>query len=425
MLSSSGSVEVEWDVQSWPERALQERANLDVLLVGISSSHTRAWSYKDRSAPERCRADAWVYVPGKALIVFECKNDNHPLDATQMCVYACELGLFSNDGAISRPCVGSTLSSADEGVKVENACKEFVLDAPWSSVVSALSQIVQAEGTVDWRGRWLCEQAIQYLDAHNRPLYEGPVTILEWLKGTNSQRRLGHLRELVRSMGRCLGECGGMTFATDADGKVDVRHGAGAACYVSLKYNGKPPTREIAAKAVSPVLWFDFAEAGSNAPQVGLEYYLQASGSCTESRSRAEWNKASKRHAECARRFEAELDAWVRNHDWPNARVHVEAVCFRGKKRNWMGGGATCREAPASGPVSPQEALQFLRDHRDELWQFPTVETDGATAIEKAAKGVRKPAISLILPISRAALIECGADTTKIQRVLEQALRGE
>jgi hypothetical protein len=73
---------------------------------------------------------------------------------------------------------------------------------------------------------------------------------------------------------------------------------------VHLKNKGKPLTREIAGKAVTPVLWFDFVKDGSNAPQIGLEYYLQASGrqslhsSSLISRSEKGWNGF--RYSECS-----------------------------------------------------------------------------------------------------------------------------
>jgi hypothetical protein len=421
-LVAADPAHVEWDVQRPLERALPERDTVLVLLIGIPSSHVRKWTHKDRCASECCRADAWVYVPGKALIVFECKNDSHPLDGTQMWAYAHDLGLVPDEVGIPRPSVGSTLRSPAEGLAVQELCKNFVLDAPWATVVSALNQIAHAKEVVDDGGRWLCEQAVTYLDAHHRPRYEGPITILEWLKGKDTATRRAHLRSLVREMGRSLTESEGIAFVVDEGNEVDVRRGAGAACYVHLSHKGEPLTRKIAGKAVAPVLWFDFATDGSNAPRIGLEYYLQASGACTESKGKAKWNEASRRHAECARRFDEQIENWVREHDRSDARVSVEGICFRGRKRNWMGGGAACREAPASGTVSPQEALKFLRARHAELWRFPTVESGGEEAIQAAAKQVRKPAVSIILPITPTELIECGSDARSIQAVLERLL---
>jgi hypothetical protein len=57
---------VEFDLQSWPpSSALQEPANR-IVLIGISSSHEKEWTYREREAPDRPCADAWIHVPGSA-----------------------------------------------------------------------------------------------------------------------------------------------------------------------------------------------------------------------------------------------------------------------------------------------------------------------------------------------------------------------
>ena len=70
-----------------------------------------------------------------------------------------------------------------------------------------------------------------------------------------------------------------ITFAKDKNGKWDLTPGAGSAVYVKLKQDGELLQRDWLDRKVDAVLWFQFAEHESK--RIGLEYYIQASGSHT------------------------------------------------------------------------------------------------------------------------------------------------
>src|SRR5262249_34065646 len=151
----------------------------NVLLIGISSSHHNAWTHDQRPAPSQPRADAWIYVPEEMLVVFECKNDEHPLDATQVSAYAHALRL-PGVSSIPRAEPGFTLASPEQAETVRKRCENLVLDATWSAVIDALKHI-QEEAGVGSLGRWLSGRAAEYVQFHVRPPYRGIQTILEWL----------------------------------------------------------------------------------------------------------------------------------------------------------------------------------------------------------------------------------------------------
>lgn len=159
---------VEVGLQTWPTAAVEERKGQNVLLIGISSSHCSAWTHDQRAAPSLPRPDAWIYVPGRLLLVFECKNDEHSLDATQEPAYAHALGLLTGESSVPRASPGLTLTSAEQRDAVQRACADLVLDAPWDAVVDALRQIEHSE-CVGELGHWLAAQAAAYIQLHVRP----------------------------------------------------------------------------------------------------------------------------------------------------------------------------------------------------------------------------------------------------------------
>ena len=172
---------VEVGLQSWPADERRGLSATDVLLIGIRSSHFEKWTTRG-TAPSAPKPDAWIYVPGKLLVVFEFKNDDFPLDAVQIASYAHALEIFPAPVNVPRPQPGHGLSP-DEASAVQKACVDIVLDAPWSAVVSGLEAVQQREnaGTV---GCWLCGQALEYLKSHIHPSYEGPKNNLGLVEPT-------------------------------------------------------------------------------------------------------------------------------------------------------------------------------------------------------------------------------------------------
>lgn len=417
---------VEFGLQTWPAAAMREREGLQVILIGISSSHEGDWTHDQRFAPEDPCPDAWIYVPGEMLLVFECKNDEHPLDATQISAYAHALGLLTAMDCVPRAEPGGFLESATKAEDVQNACRDLVLDASWSTVADALNQFQQEECVGDL-GRWLCGKAAEYIEWHIYPPYRGSRTILDWLKGPDTADRRNHLRKLVRKMGDELanaaqGVQGAITFAKDKKDRWDLRHGAGSAVYVKLTRDGASLKLDWPGRMVNPVLWFRFAEDENQ--RIGLDYYLQASGSQPNGKGEAAWNDASVRHRACAEPFEELVAAWCRNAP-ASTRMIVSAVCFRGKKRNWHGGGVEVPNGPNSSETMPEGALAFLRAHREELWRFPRVGPGEAVAtIEDAAPQVRKPDLSLLFPLETHALAACGEEGQALQELLKTAVAG-
>jgi hypothetical protein len=433
LLRGAAPDDVEFDLQSWPETAMQEWKSLAVLLIGVSSSHRGAWTHDQRPAPEKPRPDAWIYVPGKVLLVFEFKTDEHPLDATQISAYAHSLKLLREADNVPRAEPGQYLKK-EEAWAVQKACAGCVLDAPWSAVAAALRRIRQEDGGGSL-GRWLCGQAAAYVRWNIRPPYAGVATILEWLKDPDTQERRSHLRTLVNCMGNELRDSaqdrvGAITFAKDTRAKDthekwDLSAGSGSAVYVKLEQDGRPLTHRLLGKAPTAVLWFQFSEHGDDSQRVGLEYYLHAKGSDPgrEGQSTVAWNKAREKHLGCAEPFEKRMAEWVAKTP-PDALVTVSALCFKGKQRIWRGA-VESPDGPSVPGTTPQGALEFLREHRDKLWVFPGVGPGSeAATIEQAAKRARKPAIGLLIPMDPDALAAC-SDGPALQKFLQRTVGGE
>ena len=417
---------VEYGLQTWPAAAMRELESPQVLLIGISSSHGSTWTHNQRLATEDPRPDAWIYVPRQMLLVFECKNDEHPLDATQVSDYAHSLKLLTKKDNVPRA-KQARPSRLKRLRTFRRHCADLVLDAPWSAVVDALQQIHQLEECVGGLGRWLCGQAAAYVQWHIRPPYRGIPTILEWLKGPDTPDRCNHLRTFVRRMGDELarsaqGRQGAITFAQDNNGAWDLARGAGSAVYVKLQRDGELLQRDWLGRKADAVLWFQFAKHENQ--RIGLEYYIQASGSHTNGKGepKAAWNKASARHLACAEPFEVAVAAWVRQAP-PSSQMIVSAVRFNKKQIMWRGGGVVDPTAPNSSQTTPQGALAFLQKNQKELWRFPRVGLgEEARTVEEAAPQVRKPALSLLTLLDTSTLISCGKDGLALQDFLQIAV---
>jgi hypothetical protein len=187
---------------------------------------------------------------------------------------------------------------------------------------------------------------------------------------------------------------------------------------VKLRRDGKVLQIDWLGKQVAPVLWFSFS-ANEGRKRVGLEYYLQARGSQPNSVGVDAWNEASERHAVCAEAFEQLFEQWSRE-TTPQSRLFVASVRFNGKKRNWQGGGVEDAAGRSLASATPEQALAFLREYRDELWRSPTVAC--MRELGRAAAEVRKPDVSWLLPFDPRELARCRGDAPALHEFLRHAL---
>ncbi|GEM_PF-4693672 len=413
---------VEVGLQGWPTCALPEPANRNVVLIGIRSSHHEKWT-SQQPAPADPRLDGWIHVPGKLLIIFEFKNDEKPLDATQISAYGHRLGIFPAD--VPRPEAGCLLS-LEQAHAVQRSCADLVLDAPWSAVVAGLDAIQKQErgGAV---GRWLCGQASAYLQSHIRPSYAGPQTILDWLGGPDDGDRRHHLRILVKKMGDALAgatqEPGNITIGKDKSGEPKVEIGTISAVYVRVHQDQQPISREWLGKKCRLNLWFHFIKEAKL--RMGMDFWVEATGAqpdLTRKDPVQAWNEASVRHTDVyAARFEEDVTAWSKSSS--GKHVEVYSLRFKGKNRIWKGGGEYVDDGPKLRQATPEGALRFLQEKEAGIWQFPKVGPENKfKTIEEAQPLVRKPALALSVPLDVNALRECGEDAQKLQTVLKKAV---
>jgi len=421
---------VEVGLQTWPGDERQGLPLTNVLLIGIRSSQFEKWTAR-RPAPSAPKPDAWIYVPGKMLVVFEFKNDDFPLDAVQIASYGHALEIFPVPAHAPRPQPGHVLSP-DEAFAVEKACVDIVLDAPWSAVVSGLEAVQQQEGagTV---GSWLCDQALAYLKSNIRPPYEGPKTVLGWLSRSDTPDLRLHLRILVKKMGEALersaSDSGAITFAKDKSGEPDILTGTISEVYVRLHQGGQPIERQWLGKKPRLNLWFG-SRYGA-AQRVGMDFWVESEGAQQSQKylkaaadpklAEESWNKASARHERYGEQFERQFEKWCNSA--PGGHVGVYAVRFKGKNQIWKGGGDYADDAPKLPLATPEEALKFLKSNRAALWRFPQVARSGEwKTVDEAQPLVRKPAVALWVSLSVDSLEECGPDANKLQIVLKDAV---
>jgi hypothetical protein len=359
---------VEVGLQTWPGDERRGLPATNVLLIGIRSSSVEKWT-AERPAPSAPKPDAWIYAPGKMLVVFEFKNDALPLDAVQIASYGHALEIFPVPAHVPRPQPEHRLNK-DEATTVQKACVDIVLDAPWSAVVSGLETVQEREhaGTV---GHWLCGEALEYLKSHIHPPYEGPKTILDWLGRGDTPDLRPHLRILVKKMGKVLessaSDHGAITFAKDKSGEPDILTGTISDVYVRLHQGGQPIERQWLGKKPRLNLWFG-SRYGA-AQRVGMDFWVEAKGAQQSQKylraavdlklAEESWNKASVRHEGYREQFETQFEKWCNSA--PCGRVGVYAVRFKGKNQIWKGGGAFADDAPYMPPATPEEALRFLK----------------------------------------------------------------
>ncbi len=413
-LRSRHECPVEVHLQSWPPQKVIDDAGPNVFLIGISSDHRTDWTHNQRTAPENPRADAWIDIPGKALLVFECKNDQYPQDATQIGTYA---HMLFKSCSFPRAEPRETLKSREEAEEVQAACKtHLVIDAPWSAVIKALKP-VHLTSEAGSLGRWLAGQAAVYIEWHVRPPYQGPQTVLEWLNGPNTPDRREHLRTLIEKMGQAIHEAAKDLPDAITFGKLGLG-ASGASIFVRLLQGGNRLQLDWLGNKADFVLWFMFHEQFEK--RIGVEHYLEVRGASPNARGVdqvEEWNTASARHTLRMREFEEAMAAWVCNAP-SDSLLDVTAVKFKGKKRNWQGSGATDHEGPGLIQASPQEAQKFVQANRERLWIFPEVRA--ADEIPEAARRVRKPALSWVVLFNPQEFADCGMDGKALQSLLRR-----
>jgi hypothetical protein len=149
--------------------------------------------------------------------------------------------------------------------------------------------------------------------------------------------------------------------------------------------------------------------------------YLQARGSNAADPTVDAWNQASRTHLSRADSFEREFSEWTdRLKQSEDVRVNVEAVGFRGKRRIWRRGGNTV-EQPRLLRATPSQALEFLKNNREQLWRFRSVKEN--EEIEEEAKQVRKPAVAVLTSLDAMAFRACNGDSLAIQQLLHSELK--
>jgi hypothetical protein len=306
---------IQFDLQAWPPARAFEDREAERLLIGISSSHATGWTFGTRAAPSSPCADAWIYVPGHVLIVFEFKNDAHSLDATQVSAYLHALGLVTENDGVPKAEPRCHLEDSDQAKRVQDKCKGKVLDLPWQAVIGALKKIGEDERT-GIVGRWLSMQAAAYIASHVRPPYQGVGTILDWLGGPNTDDRRFHLRTLIQRMGAALAsEPAAISFARHKSGKKwEIFRGVSSAGYVRLCRGEHLIERRWLGKSSRLNLWFQFNEDVNQ--RMGLDFWVEAPGVVMTLRTPdkvAAWNAASERCAAAAKAFEDAMANWVRS----------------------------------------------------------------------------------------------------------------
>jgi hypothetical protein len=202
-----------------------------------------------------------------------------------------------------------------------------------------------------------------------------------------------------------------------------------SAVYVRLHQDRQPIERQWLGKSARLNLWFD-SRYGA-AQRTGMDFWVEAEGAqqsqhylkaAADPEPAVEsWNKASERHRQkYLPKFERLFEEWCKSD--PGGKVGVYAVRFKGNNQIWKGGGDYADDAPKLPLASAEEALEFLKSNRAELWRFPRVAPGECNTIEEAQPLVRKPAVALWVPLDVRALEECGPDANKLQSVLKDAL---
>jgi hypothetical protein len=367
------------------------------------------------------------------LVVFEFKNDGSPLDAVQIASYGHWLGIFQ--GLVDVPLLQAGRRAGDEYASaVQNACADIVLDAPWSAVVNGLKAVGQRERAGS-TGSWLCDQALEYLESTIRPPYEGPKTILDWLRKKDTHEMRTYLRILLRKMGEALEKsavgAGAITFAKDKSGLPDILTGTISAAYVRICQDGKLVERELLGKTARLNLWFDVRYGEERL--AGMDFWVEAEGAQQaakflgsapdDPKAIESWNKASERHSgKFAPQFEERFKEWCSLS--PSALVGVYSLGFKGNNQIWKGGGHLAGDASHPERVTAGEALKFLTDNRKAVWCFPRVGPgEQYKTIAEARPLVRKPAVALWVKLDVGSLEQCGADANKLQRLLQDAVK--
>jgi hypothetical protein len=404
IIAEASGQEVEVGLQSWPGEALDKLDPSRILLVGVSSGHQDQWTHDTRDRPEHPRPDAWIHVPGECLVVFEFKNDMHPLDATQIGYYAIRLGLLdASKLTFPFPAAHQKLASKEQAAEVQRRSRDVVVDASWNQVVDYLLALSN-DAHASTSRRLLASNAHGYLDANVAAPYRSPGSILRWLQNEANDSRKAHLRWMVAKLAEDLGNAAGDEgyVIGQKKGAWDIRTGAASAAYAPLRRKGNQPISvTFLGKEVEPVLWFAFAE-GDKEPVVGIELYAQSSGAAVKGKDyelRA-WKAASKRHmGEKLDEFRTLFGAWCKAHAGLSATITFTAVKYRGSAPNWQGGGKEAEDSPAIAETPIGDAPDVFERNLDKLWRFHVPQSEDVLSPKgrrAMTAQVRKAGISLI-----------------------------
>ena len=403
IIAGSTGHDIEVGLQGWPGDAVERIDTSKTLLVGVSSGRQEHWTYNKRERPEHPRPDAWIHVPGECLVVFEFKNDMHPLDATQIGYYAIRLGLLDESRlTFSFPEAHQHLSNKHKAAEVQELCADAVVDASWNQVVAHMRDLA-SDTKVTASRRLLASNAHSYLDANVAAPYRGPGSVTRWLRHKANDSRKAHLRWMVHRLAEDLEmSAGSGDFVIgQKNGIWDVRSGAASAAYAPLRCNSSRSTSvNFLGKEVEPVLWFDFAE-GDKPPVVGIELYAQSSGAAVKGSEYGlqAWKEASNRHmGERLDDFRRQLKKWCKAHSDLAATITFTSVRFRGSAANWHGGGKEAEDSPHIRDVPIGDApAEFERNLKD-LWRFPIPDCGDVLVRDRSAwvGRIRKVGVSLI-----------------------------
>jgi len=454
-LSKAGERACEIHVQSRPGQT-HGVAKEKRLLIGISSTLASGqWTFKERKWPDSPRPDAWILLPGEALLVFECKTASHALDATQITAYAHDpacLGFLDENLDHPFPLAGHNLEKGTAQF-YQRDLSDRVLDATWADVQQALRATGDAVGEeLTETVRFLLGQALLYLADNSFVPYQNIGSLHANAQLGVSERRLHNGRVLLGRLGAnikapmatrkflmskgCLQGVGGET--EEQRTRVPVAP-LGSTRHPYLKFNPPPDVAaRLAQVGLKGLGSATFCLNVGEEPGEGLlsyELYLVASGKNTGLPGRgtdtatwpsekdlcALWAKKRREHqvivdergqsvASCRSRWEAAaqkvLDGLKRDH--PEVEIEISAVRLPGAQLIWRQTAHAEKPRPLRGTPAEiwSQYAALGTDETHPFWEFPippdSNEVSGRDELlghlrEKLAPAIRKPALSFLL----------------------------
>lgn len=454
-LTKAGENACEIHVQSRPGQT-HGVAKEKRLLIGISSSLAPGqWTYKERAWPNSPRPDAWILLPGEALLVFECKTASHALDATQITAYAHDsdcLGFLDENLDHPFPLAGETL---EEGTAqfYQRTLSDRVLDSTWADVQQALRATGDAVGEeLKETTRFLLDQALHYLADNSFVPYQNIDSLRANAQLGVSERRLHNGRVLLGRLGAniktamatreylmskgCLEGVGGET--EDQRVRVPIAP-LGSTRHPYLKFTPPPDVAaRLARVGLEGLGSATFCLNVGDEPGRGLlsyELYLVASGKNTGLPGRGKetatwpserdlrdlWAKKRKKHqvlvdvrgkrvASCRSRWEAAAQQVLEGlkKDHPEVEVEISAVRLPGAQLIWRQTAHAEKPRPLRGTPAEiwSQYAALGTDETHPFWEFPKPPDSSGVfgrnellghLREKSAPAIRKPAMSFLL----------------------------